>query len=191
MIIITDTAQVHFSQLLSKKKHGTQIRIFVINPGTLTAECGVSYCPPETISETDTQLTFPKFSAFIDESSLPYLQDAEIDFVTDSLVSQLTLKAPNAKKPKINPESPLIDQIKYFLQTKINPKLANHGGGVSVIKITDEGYVVLKFRGGCNGCSMANFTMKEGIERELITQFPELKGAHDMTDHEHGDHSFY
>ena len=56
MIRITDSAQEHFSKLLSKQEDGTQIRVFVINPGTPTAECGVSYCPPDAVEATDTEL---------------------------------------------------------------------------------------------------------------------------------------
>ncbi|MCX2957024.1 MAG: Fe-S biogenesis protein NfuA, partial [Candidatus Regiella insecticola] len=74
---------------------GTQIRVFVINPGTPTAECGVSYCPPDAIEASDTELKFDPFSVFVDQLSAPFLVDAEIDFITDQLGSQLTLKAPN------------------------------------------------------------------------------------------------
>lgn len=41
MIRITDAAQEHFAKLLANQEEGTQIRVFVINPGTPTAECGV------------------------------------------------------------------------------------------------------------------------------------------------------
>ncbi|MDW1823351.1 Fe-S biogenesis protein NfuA, partial [Vibrio sp. 299] len=46
-ITITETAQTHFANLLGQQPEGTNIRIFVVNPGTQNAECGVSYCPPE------------------------------------------------------------------------------------------------------------------------------------------------
>lgn len=36
-------------------------------------------------------------------------------------------------------------------QSQINPQLAGHGGRVSD-EITDEGYAILQFGGGCNGC---------------------------------------
>ena len=81
MILITDSAQEHFAKLLSKQEDGTQIRVFVINPGTPTAECGVSYCPPDAVEATDTELKFPLLSAYVDALSAPYLEDAEIDFV--------------------------------------------------------------------------------------------------------------
>ncbi|MEZ2697063.1 iron-sulfur cluster biosynthesis family protein, partial [Hafnia alvei] len=101
MIRITEAAQEHFAKLLANQEAGTQIRVFVINPGTPTAECGVSYCPPDAVEANDTKLDFEKLSAYVDDVSAPYLEDAEIDFVTDQLGSQLTLKAPNAKMRKV------------------------------------------------------------------------------------------
>ena len=101
MIRISDAAQAHFAKLLANQEEGTQIRVFVINPGTPNAECGVSYCPPDAVEDTDTALKFEQLTAYVDELSAPYLEDAEIDFVTDQLGSQLTLKAPNAKMRKV------------------------------------------------------------------------------------------
>ncbi len=43
-----------------------------------------------------TALKFDLLTAYVDELSAPYLEDAEIHFVTDQLGSQLTLKAPTA-----------------------------------------------------------------------------------------------
>jgi len=76
MIVITDVAQEHFSKLLSKQEDGTQIRVFVINPGTPTAECGVSYCPPDAVEATDTELKFERLSSYIYEMCKPYMEDA-------------------------------------------------------------------------------------------------------------------
>lgn len=191
MICITDVAQEHFAKLLASQEEGTQIRVFVLNPGTPTAECGVSYCPPDAVEGTDIELKFEKFSAYVDELSAPYLEEAEIDFVTDQLGSQLTLKAPNAKMRKVDESAPLMERVEYVLQSKINPQLAGHGGRVTLMEITDDGIAILQFGGGCNGCSMVDVTLKEGIEKELLQQFPELKGVRDLTEHQRGDHSYY
>ena len=48
-IFISDAAQAHFRKLLDTQEEGTNIRIFVVNPGTPGAECGVSYCPPNSV----------------------------------------------------------------------------------------------------------------------------------------------
>lgn len=191
MIHISDAAQEHFAKLLANQEEGTQIRVFVINPGTPTAECGVSYCPPDAVETSDTVLPFDKLVAYVDQLSVPYLVDAEIDFVTDQLGSQLTLKAPNAKMRKVSDDAPLMERVEYLIQSQVNPQLSGHGGRVSLMEITDDGFAILQFGGGCNGCSMVDVTLKEGIEKQLLEQFPELKGVRDLTEHQRGDHSYY
>ncbi len=141
---------------------------------------------------TDTALPFEQLTAYVDELSAPFLDEAVIDFVTDQLGSQLTLKAPNAKMRKVADDAPLIERVEYVLQSQINPQLAGHGGRVSLMEITDEGYAILQFGGGCNGCSMVDVTLKEGIEKELLNMFAgELKGVKDLTEHQRGEHSYY
>ncbi|NAX45567.1 Fe-S biogenesis protein NfuA [Photobacterium halotolerans] len=192
MITITENAQQHFVKLLAQQPEGTNIRVFVVNPGTPNAECGVSYCPPEAVEASDTEIQLGMFSAYVDELSLPFLADAEIDFVTDKMGSQLTLKAPNAKVRKVSDDAPLMERVDYMIQTQVNPQLAGHGGHVSLSEITEDGVAILQFGGGCNGCSMVDVTLKEGIEKQLLAEFEgELKGVRDVTEHARGDHSYY
>ncbi|HIF9440655.1 TPA: Fe-S biogenesis protein NfuA [Photobacterium damselae] len=192
MITISASAQEHFGKLLAQQPEGTNIRVFVVNPGTPNAECGVSYCPPEAVEANDTEIKFDLFSAFVDELSLPFLTDAQIDFVTDKMGSQLTLKAPNAKVRKVADDAPLMERVDYVIQTQVNPQLAGHGGHISLIEITEDGIAIIQFGGGCNGCSMVDVTLKEGIEKELLAQFEgELNAVRDVTEHARGDHSYY
>lgn len=191
-ITITESAQSHFAKLLAQQPEGTNIRVFVVNPGTQNAECGVSYCPPEAVEATDTEYPFSGFSAYVDELSLPFLEEAVIDFVTDKMGSQLTLKAPNAKIRKVSDDASLMERVEYALQTQVNPQLAGHGGHVSLISISDDGVALVQFGGGCNGCSMVDVTLKEGIEKELLAQFAgELTAVRDSTEHDRGEHSYY
>ncbi|GGW90956.1 Fe-S biogenesis protein NfuA [Alteromonas halophila] len=192
MITISEEAQAHFVKLLDKQESGTNIRVFVVNPGTSSAECGVSYCPPDAVEENDTRLNFNGFDAVVDDESAPFLEEAEIDFVTDQMGSQLTLKAPNAKARKVADDAPLVERVNYLIQSEINPQLASHGGQVMLTEITEDGYAVLQFGGGCNGCSMVDVTLKNGIEKQMLEQFAgELNGVRDATEHEAGEHSYY
>lgn len=93
-------------------------------------------------------------------------EDAEIDFVTDQLGSQLTLKTPNAKMRKVSDDAPLMERVEYLLQSQINPQLAGHGGRVTLMEITDDGTAILQFGGGCNGCSMVDVTLKGDREAD-------------------------
>ena len=192
MISISDAAQAHFRKLLEKQPDGTNIRVFVMNAGTPNAECGVSYCPADAVEPEDIRLPFAGFDGLIDPQSAPFLEEASIDFVSDQMGSQLTLKAPNAKMRKVYDDAPLIERIEYVIHTQVNPSLAGHGGKVTLLEITEDDYVILQFGGGCNGCSMVDVTLKEGIEKQFLELFPnEIKGVRDATDHLRGDHSFY
>ncbi|MBU2978364.1 Fe-S biogenesis protein NfuA [Alteromonas sp. C1M14] len=192
MITISEDAQAHFAKLLEKQDAGTNIRVFVVNPGTSTAECGVSYCPPTAVEPGDIRLPFNGFDAVVDAESAPFLEEAEIDYVTDQMGSQLTLKAPNAKARKVDDDAPLVERVSYVIESEVNPQLASHGGQVVLLEITEDGHAVLQFGGGCNGCSMVDVTLKEGIEKQLLESFPgELTGVRDATSHEAGEHSYY
>ncbi|MBL4632040.1 MAG: Fe-S biogenesis protein NfuA [Paraglaciecola sp.] len=189
---ISETAQAHFCKLLTNQEPDTNIRVFVVSPGTPSAECGVSYCPPDAIEESDTVLEFNGFDAVVDLESAPFLEEAEIDFVTDQMGSQLTLKAPNAKARKVESDAPLAERVSYMIEAEINPQLAGHGGTVSLVEITEEKEAILQFGGGCNGCSQVDLTLKEGIEKQMLEQFPgELLAVKDATEHQAGDHSYY
>jgi Fe/S biogenesis protein NfuA len=192
MINISEAAQAHFVKLLANQAEGTNIRVFVVNPGTASAECGVSYCPPDAVETDDIEIKYEGFSALIDKDSKPFLAEAEIDFVTDQMGSQLTLKAPNAKLRKVADDAPLFDRVDYFLQAEVNPQLAGHGGECKLMEITDDNFAILQFGGGCNGCSQIDLTLKEGIEKQLLEVMgDELKGVRDVTEHQRGDHSYY
>lgn len=192
MINISESAQAHFVKLLANQEANTNIRVFVVNPGTPNAECGVSYCPPDAVEASDTVLPFTGFDAVVDLESAPFLEEAEIDFVTDQMGSQLTLKAPNAKTRKVEDDAPLAERVQYMIEAEINPQLASHGGKVMLVEITPKGEAVLQFGGGCNGCSMVDVTLKDGIEKQMLAAFSgELSAVKDATEHEAGEHSYY
>ncbi len=192
MIEITISAQEHFHKLLSQQDDNTSnIRVFVVNPGTPNAECGVSYCPDDAIEESDVKYTYEYFSAYVDKDSEPYLLDAVIDYQTDKMGGQLTLKAPNAKVKKVADDAPVEERLVYILESEINPQLANHGGRVNLVEFTKDGVAILQFGGGCQGCGMVDVTLKEGIEKTLLEKIPECKGVRDVTEHSEGDNPYF
>ena len=190
-INITEAAQSYLGDLLKgQNTPGIGIRVFITQPGTTYAETCIAYCKPEEQKAEDTPLVLPAFTAWIDALSEPYLEDAVVDYATDRMGGQLTIKAPNAKVPMVSDDSPLSERVNYYLQTEINPGLASHGGEVSLIDI-DNGILILKFGGGCQGCGQADYTLKEGIEKTLMARIPEVKGVRDVTDHSITENAYY
>lgn len=191
-ITITEAAHDYLAELLSKQSTpGIGIRVFITQPGTPYAETCIAYCKPGEQKPEDTALGLASFTAWIDAVSEPFLEDAVVDYATDRMGGQLTIKAPNAKVPMVNEDSPLNERINYYLQTEINPGLANHGGQVTLVDVVEEGIAVLRFGGGCQGCGQADFTLKEGIEKTLLERIPELKGVRDVTDHSNRENAYY
>ena len=191
LIDITEGAQEHFNGLLSTQDEGTGIRVFVVNPGTPHAECGVSYCPTDAVEKDDLKIELKGFNAYIDHDSIPYLEEALIDYQKDDMGGQLTLKAPNAKARKVDDDAPAIDRIRYLLESEINPQLASHGGQVALAEFTEDGVAVLQFGGGCQGCGQVDATLSEGIEKTLMQNISEVTGVKDITEHEQGENPYY
>ena len=191
-ITITEAAHDYLADLLEKQNTtGIGIRVFITQPGTPYAETCIAYCKPGEEKPDDVPVALKRFTAWIDGVSEPFLEDALVDYATDRMGGQLTIKAPNAKVPMVNEDSPLNERISYYLQTEINPGLASHGGQVTLIDVVDEGVAVLQFGGGCQGCGQADVTLKEGIEKTLLERIPELKGVRDVTDHTNRDNAYY
>ena len=151
----------------------------------------MAYCKPEEADKDDVVLKLDKITVHVEERSIPFLVDAEVNYDNDTFGGQLTIKAPNARLPNISPDSPPEDRINYVIYNEINPMLESHGGEVSLVKFTDLGVAILQFGGGCQGCGMVDVTLKDGIEKTLLEQIPELKSVKDSTDHSIDDNAYF
>ncbi|MCB1645269.1 MAG: Fe-S biogenesis protein NfuA [Pseudomonadales bacterium] len=191
MIEITESAQEYLVELLSKQEARTDIRIFITDPGTPMAETCIAYCKPGEEQATDEKFDYTGFAAWIDERSKPFLAEAIVDFAKDKMGGQLTIKAPNAKVPRVADDSPIEDRINYILHSQVNPGLAAHGGMVNLVEVVDEEIAVLQFGGGCQGCGMVDMTLKDGVEKTLLEQLPQLKAVRDVTDHSVTENAYY
>ncbi|KZZ43239.1 MAG: Fe-S biogenesis protein NfuA [Saccharospirillaceae bacterium] len=189
---ITPDAETYLAELLEKQNtEGMAVRIFITQPGTKYAETCLAYCRPEEVSPNDELQQMEKLRVYVEAMSIPYLDESKIDFAKDRMGGQLTIKAPNAKMPKVNADSPVEERINYLLYTEINPGLAAHGGEVSLVDLTEEGIAVLKFGGGCQGCSAVDMTLKDGVEASLVAKIPEVTGVRDETDHTQSDNAYF
>ncbi len=182
-ITITESAQKYLADLLSKQEiEGIGIRMFVSDPGTPKAETCIAYCRPGEEEDDDTIMEMDGFKAYFGQRSLPFLEDAKVDYADDKFGGQLTIRAPNSRMPNVNDDSPIEDKINYVLYNDVNPGLAAHGGMISLEDVED-GIAILRFGGGCQGCGQADVTLKEGVEKTMLEKIPELKGIRDVTDH--------
>ena len=189
---ITPSAQEYLADLLSNQEEDTSgIKIFVSEPGTPRAETCIAYAKDDEDFSDYKIIEEFEFSLYLEEKSIDFLKDAEVDYSPDKFGGTLTIKAPNAKLPQISAEASIEDKINYVLYSEINPGLASHGGEVSLIEVVNEETAILQFGGGCQGCGMVDLTLKDGVEKTLLEQVEGLKNVKDVTDHSYRENAYY
>jgi NFU1 iron-sulfur cluster scaffold homolog, mitochondrial len=84
----------------------------------------------------------------------------------------------------------LAEAAREVLDAEVNPAIAAHHGHVAVTG-ADHGWIRIRLDGGCQGCSLAEVTIRQGIEPLLRARLPALTGLIDVTDHEAGTDPFF
>jgi Fe-S cluster biogenesis protein NfuA len=80
--------------------------------------------------------------------------------------------------------------VQRLLDEEINPAVASHGGYISLVDVAED-VVYIRLEGGCQGCGMADVTLKQGIEASILRQMPEIQAVRDTTDHAGGSNPYY
>ena len=190
MITITETALqkiVELKKRLELPVKGLRVRATPRSP--LRASFSMRFVPAEEPeSPIDSIQTFDGINLYVAPDSAPYLEGATIDFVFRLIGSDLKVEAPLRKLD--TPEGRIAAKIQQVLDEEISPSLAMHGGGATLIDFKD-GIVFLELTGGCQGCSMAGATLKDGIEVSIRKSVPEVQEVLDVTEHANGRNPFY
>lgn len=81
-------------------------------------------------------------------------------------------------------------KVQEIFDTEINPAVASHGGMVDLLDIK-ENKIYLRMGGGCQGCGMADVTLRQGIEQAIRQALPQVDQILDVTDHASGTNPYY
>ncbi len=84
----------------------------------------------------------------------------------------------------------LAGRIQTILDAEINPAVAAHRGHIRLVDVTD-GRVQLRLEGGCQGCNLAQVTLRQGIEPMLRERLVDVVSVVDVTNHAEGGEPFY
>tara|TARA_B100000965_G_scaffold229824_1_gene192464 strand:+ start:20 stop:604 length:585 start_codon:yes stop_codon:yes gene_type:complete len=190
-VTVSESAITYLKDLLKSQEEPTNIKIFVSDPGTMKAETCIVYCKVGEEEDDDILMDINDISIYLESESLPFLENCKVDYHPDKFGGQLTIRAPNAKIPNLKENSSIEEKINYYLYSEINPSLASHGGEVSLVEVIDSSKAVLRFGGGCQGCGMVDLTLKNGVEKTLKDNIPEISEIIDSTDHTFKDNAFY
>lgn len=127
-----------------------------------------------------------RFNVLVDAESAPDLKGAVIDYVDDLNASGFNIENPNTPTW----DNPKAQKIQELIDERINPAVAAHGGQIELLNVEDDS-IYIHMGGGCQGCGMANVTLKHGIEAMIQEVFPEIKHVVDTTDHASGTNPYY
>ena len=126
------------------------------------------------------------FNILVDAESAPDLKGTVIDYVDDLNSSGFNIENPNTPTW----DNPKAQEVQKLIDERINPAVAAHGGQIELLNVEDDA-IYIHMGGGCQGCGMANVTLKHGIEAMIQEVFPEIKHVIDTTDHGAGDDPYY
>lgn len=98
-------------------------------------------------------------------------------------------RPPTGEGSAVNDDA-LYEQVAKVFEEQVNPMVARHGGRVELIDVQDA-VVMLRMGGGCQGCGMADVTLRQGIEGMLAQLVPDVRGIVDITDHTTGSNPYF
>jgi len=189
MITISDTAKQKFLEIVKAEgREGHGLRVIVRDGGTAQPDFGLNFVGSDEAQDDDTIVDLGGLKVYMDPSSAKFLEGATVDFLDSLGQSGFKVEAPNAGIPQ--PTGPLAEAVQKALDEHINPSIADHGGVVQLVAL-EEGTVYLRFGGGCQGCGMINATLKQGVEKVLFAEVPEVKRVLDITDHASGTNPYH
>lgn len=99
-------------------------------------------------------------------------------------------ETPAMSAPTGDMSGPLVDRVNQVINEQVNPAIAAHGGGAELVSV-DGTIAYLRLFGGCQGCGLAQVTLKQGIEKIILESIDELTQVVDVTDHASGDDPYY
>ena len=188
MINISESAQTHFRKLIEREAlPGLGVRLSAVHAGTPRADVRLEFAEPGDLQGDEWAIDCDGFTLWLDAPSVTYLDGAEIDYETQATGGQLQIRAPKIKGEAPVESASLVERVHWIVEQEINPQLASHRGHVAVQEVTSDGVVILRFGGGCHGCGMADVTLKQGIEKTLLSKVPGVTAVRDATDHDTGE----
>ena len=134
---------------------------------------------------------------FLEARNANFLSDVKIDFIESLQQTGFKVDNPRVVMPEVtapetppNLTTPEAIAIKNILDTEINPAISSHGGYINLIDLKDK-VAYIKMSGGCQGCGMADVTLKQGVVVAIKKSFPDILDVLDVTDHGGGKNPYF
>ncbi len=161
------------------------LRIEIIGRGPKGFQYDLQFVTGGDGAEDDLVLQIDGITVRVAARSVQYLEGTTLDFRETLMGGGFAFDNPN---PMWVDE--LSQKVADIITQEINPAVASHGGVVELVGV-DEDKAIIAFGGGCQGCGMADVTLKQGVEVMIKDKVPEIIEVIDATDHAAGTNPFY
>ncbi len=185
MFTLSDSATKKILALLEAEGNkGMGLRVAIKGRGPGGFQYDLAFVGEEEKRSDDIVIDAGGLKVFIDPGSAPNLQGAVMDYVDGVHESGFKIENPNLWA------DPRARAVQKVIDAQINPAVASHGGHVTLLEVKDDtAYIALG--GGCQGCGMADVTLRHGIEAMIKEEVPEIRQIVDTTDHAGGTNPYY
>jgi len=188
ILTLTDAAREKITSIQeAQNRFDTAVRVTVAPEGVAAWKYDLRLVSQTEKAADDEVIDAGGLLVYVDKESLPRLQGATLDFVTGMTNSGFKFDNPNVPAAA---SDPLVMRVQKVIDDRINPNVASHGGSITLLGV-EEGKVYIRMGGGCQGCGMADVTLKQGIEEMIRAEIPEITAVLDQTDHGSGSNPYY
>lgn len=187
MITVTDEAKTKIAEYVEQIDGCLGVRIVARRLGQHHFSYDITLVTDKDVQESDAVTDLGGFKSYLDPASAVNLAGASVDWVSDFSGAGFKIDNPQAV---VSWDDPVAQKVQRVLDEKVAPSLAGHGGWVELTRV-DGDAAFIQFGGGCQGCGMSQVTLKEGIEKAILADVPEIKRVLDGTDHASGTNPYY
>ncbi len=186
MITVTDVARDKILEMIrAQGKDGLALRFGVKGRGQGVFLYQLAFADRAEQGADDVVVTVGALVVLVDPQSAPNLAGATIDFVEQEGQSGFKIDNPNPLWA-----DPVALAVQKVIDDDINPAVASHGGVITLLDVRDA-TAFIQLGGGCQGCGMADVTLKQGIEVRIRELVPSIVGVVDTTDHADGRNPYF
>lgn len=157
----------------------------------------ISLVEREDREKTEIAINVDGIRVFLNLDTSNLLSGATVDWVEENGTSGFRVNDPRAKaaappreEPELRLSGPMAERVQRVVDEVINPGIAAHGGFVELVDVSDD-TLYLRMGGGCQGCAASAATLRQGIERMVRQEVPEIQNIVDVTDHAAGANPYY
>jgi Fe/S biogenesis protein NfuA len=186
MVTFTVAARGKLAELLAAEgRAGSALRLSIAGRLGGEFQYKLAFMKPGERAAGDVLDETQGFPLVLDARSVPHLDGTVVDYVEVEGQRGFKLDNPNPLWADA-----LASAVQKLLDEEINPALASHGGFVHLLELR-EGVAYVALGGGCQGCGMANVTIKRGVEARIRQVVPGVREVVDVTDHSGGRHPYF